>query len=82
MGSWKANVKLRNQACPYRFTSCAFVLSPFNESPRHRSQNLSSSFFSEEGFLPAKEAPGMSSSVRVTAFEMSGLVEAIFCCDL
>ena len=61
----------------YRFISCAFVLSPFSESPWHRSQNLSSSFFSEEGFLPAKAAPGISSSVRITASE-SRLVEAIF----
>ena len=61
----------------YRFISCAFVLSPFSESPRHRSQNLSCSFFSEEGFLPAKAAPGISSSVRITASE-SRLVEAIF----
>ena len=48
----------------YRFMSCAFLLSPFSESPRHRNQNRSSSFFSEEGFLPATEAPGISSSVR------------------
>lgn len=61
----------------YRFMSCAFVLSPFSESPRHRNQNLSSSFFSEEGFLPAKEAPGISSSVRITVSE-SRLEEAIF----
>jgi len=61
----------------YRFRSCAFVLSPFSESPRHHNQNLSSSFFSEEGFLPAKEAPGISSSVRMTVSE-SRLEEAIF----
>ena len=82
MGSQEANVKLRTRTCAYRFTSCAFVLSPFNESPQHRNQNFSSSFFSEEGFLPAKEAPGISSSVRTAAFETSRLLEAIFCCDL
>ena len=60
-----------------RFMSCAFVLSPFSESPRHRNQNLSSSFFTKEGFLPAKEAPGISSSVRITVSE-SRLQEAIF----
>ena len=60
-----------------RFISCAFVLSPFSESPRHRNPNFSSSLFSEKGFLPAKAAPGISSSVRITASE-TRLVEAIF----
>ena len=47
---------------PRCFMSCAFLLSPLSESPRHLNQNFSSSFFSEWGFLPAKEAPGISSS--------------------
>ena len=61
----------------YRFTSCAFVLSPFSESPRHRNPNFRSSLFSEKEFLPAKAAPGISSSVRITASE-TRLVETIF----
>ena len=52
-------------AYAHRFTRQAFVLSPLRESPRHLNQNFSSSFFKDEGFLPAKEAPGMSSSVRI-----------------
>ena len=51
---------------PHRFMSCAFVLSPLSESPQHLHHNFSSSFFSEEGFLPAKEAPGILSSVSIT----------------
>ena len=47
------------------FTRHAFVLSSLRESPRHLNQNFSSSFFKDEGFLPAKEAPGMSFSVRI-----------------
>ena len=62
--------------------SCAFLLSPSSESPRHLNQNFSSSFFSEEGFLPAKEAPGISSSVSITcAVSSEALLEdAIFFC--
>ena len=52
-------------ACAHPFTRHAFVLSPLSESPRHLNQNFNSSFFKEEGFLPAKEAPGMSFSVRI-----------------
>ena len=52
-------------AYAHRFTRHAFVLSPLSESPQHLSQNFSSSFFKEEGFLPAKEAPGTSFSVRI-----------------
>ena len=46
-------------------TKHALVLSPLRESPRHLSQNFSSSFFKDEGFLPFKEAPGISFSVRI-----------------
>ena len=60
---------------PRCFMSCAFFLSPLSESPRHLNQNFSSSFFSEGGFLPAKEAPGISSSVSITWAVSS---EAIF----
>ena len=65
---------------PRCFMSCAFLLSPLSESPRHLNQNFSSSFFSEGGFLPAKEAPGISSSVSITcAVSSEALLEdAIF----
>ena len=63
--------------CAYRFISKAFVLSPLRESPRHRKQNRNSSFFSEEGFRPASEAPGMSSSVRITESFTALLEDAI-----
>ena len=46
-----------------RFTSKGFV--------------LSSSFFSEEGFSPANEAPGMPSSVRITESFTALLEDAI-----
>ena len=38
-------------------------------SPRHFSQNLSSEFESSSGFRPRREAPGISFSVRIVAFE-------------
>ena len=65
---------------PHAFMSCAFLLSPLSESSRHLNQNFSSSFFSEEGFLLAKEAPGISSSVSITcAVSSEALLEdAIF----
>ena len=65
---------------PRCFMSCAFLLSPLSESPRHLNQNFSSSFFSEGGFLPAKEAPGISSSVSITCVVSSEalLEDAIF----
>ena len=63
--------------CAYRFTSKAFVLSPLRESSRHRNQNRNSSFFSEEEFRPASEAPGMSSSVRITESFTALLEDAI-----
>ena len=55
----------------------AFVLSPLRESSRHRNQNRNSSFFSEEGFRPASEAPGMSSSVRISESFTALLEDAI-----
>ena len=51
----------------YLLTNNAFVFKPFNESPRHFNQNRSSLFFKLAGSLPAKEAPGISSSVRAHA---------------
>ena len=48
----------------YLFTSCAFVVKPLHESPRHLSQNLSSGFLRLAGFLWERELPGMSSSVN------------------
>ena len=44
------------------------MLSPLSESPRHLNQNFNSSFFKVKGFLPAKEALGMSFSVRIMLF--------------
>ena len=52
-----------------RFTSSAFVFNPFATSPRHLSQNLSSEVFNSSGFLPRREAPGISFSVRNVGFE-------------
>ena len=52
-------------AYAHLFTRHAFVSSPFSESPQHLNQNFCSSFFKDEGFLPAKEAPGMSFPVRM-----------------
>ena len=52
----------------HRFTRHAYVLSPLRESPQHLNQNFSSSFFKDEGFLPAKEASDMSFSVRIMSF--------------
>ena len=40
--------------------------SPFAGSFLHLSQNRNSSFFSCAGFLPAKDDPGISSSLRKT----------------
>ena len=57
-------------AYAHRFTRHAFVLSPFRESPRHLNQNFSSSFFKDEGFLPAKEASDMSFSVRIMSLSV------------
>ena len=51
----------------YRFNSWAFVLSPLHLSPRHFSQNLKASLLSSAGFLPSKDAAGLSSSFKVTA---------------
>ena len=48
----------------YLFTSCAFFVKPFHESPRHLSQNLSSGFLRLAGFLPERELLGISSSVN------------------
>ena len=52
---------------PYLFTSDALVFKPLNESPRRFNQNRSSSFFKVAGSLPAREAPGISSSVKAHA---------------
>ena len=61
----------------YLLISWAFVLSPFSESSLHRSQNMRSAFFNEAGFLPAKEAPGISSSERITGGSLA-LLDAIY----
>ena len=52
---------------PYLFTSDALVFKPFNETPRRFNQNRSSSFFKVAGSLPAREAPGISSSDKAHA---------------
>ena len=48
----------------YLFTNCAFVLRHLHKSPRHFNQKRSSFIVSLEGIFPAKEAPGISSSVN------------------
>ena len=48
----------------YLFTSSALVLRPLPGSPLHLNQNLSSTFFNLDGFLPQSEAPGISLSSR------------------
>ena len=53
-----------NEVISHRFTSSAFVLSPFAGSPLHFNQIFRSSFFNSEGFLPHSEAPGISFSSR------------------
>ena len=49
---------------PYLFTSDALVFKPFNETPRRFNQNRS---FKVAGSLPAREAPGISSSDKAHA---------------
>ena len=48
----------------YIFTSSALVLRPLPGSPLHLNQNLSSSFFNSDGFLPQSDAPAVSFSSR------------------
>ena len=48
----------------YLFTSSALVLRPLPGSPLHFNQNLSSTFFNSDGFLPQSDAPGISLSSR------------------
>ena len=73
---------IRVAAYAHRFTRHVFVLSPSRESPRHLNQNFSSSFFEDEGFLPAKEALGMSFSVRIMLLsadeELDNAIIAVF----
>ena len=58
-----SNDKLRRKTnITYRLQSCALVIKPLQESPRHFNQNWSSLFFNRFGSLPFKELPGMSSS--------------------
>ena len=52
-----SNVKLDRA---YRFTSWAFVRTPFAGSFLHWNQERGSSFLSCAGFLPAKDDPGMT----------------------
>ena len=57
-----SNDKLRRKTnITYRLQSCALVIKPLQESPRHFNQNWSSLFFNLFGSLPFKELPGMSS---------------------
>ena len=58
----------------YLLISWAFVLSPFSELALHHNQNISAAFFNEAGFLPAKEAPRISSSERTTGGSLALLV--------
>ena len=45
----------------YKF---GFGFEAFARSPLHLNQNLSSSFFNSDGFLPQSDAPGISLSSR------------------
>ena len=47
-----------------------FVFNLIPASPRYLCQNLSSEIFNWSGFLPRREAPGISFSVRNVGFEM------------
>ena len=56
----------RSNESAYRLTSWAFVRNPFAGSFLHLSQKRNSSVFSSAGFLPAKDDPGISSSLSKT----------------
>ena len=62
---YKQTDRIVNKTTTHRFTSSAFVLSPFAGSPLHLNQNFNSSFLSSDGFQPNNEAPGISSSERL-----------------
>ena len=64
LNMYKQTDQIVNKTPTHRFTSSAFVLSPFAGSPLHLNQNFNSSFLSSDGFRPNNEAPGISSSER------------------
>jgi len=59
----KQTSRTENNVTTYRLTIWAFVRSPFAGSFLHFSQKRNSSFFYSAGFLPAKDDPGISSSL-------------------
>ena len=59
--SGKKVASIQHHSIPTNFKKAKTFL-----TDQYRNQNRNSSFFSEEGFRPASEAPGMSSSVRIT----------------
>ena len=65
LNMYKQTHHIVNKTMTHRFTSSAFVLSPFAGSPLHLNQNFNSSFLSSDGFRPNNKALGISSSVRL-----------------
>ena len=65
LNMYKQTDRIVNKTTTHRFTSSAFVLSPFAGSPLHLNQNFNSSFLSSDGFRPNNETPGISSSERL-----------------
>lgn len=57
-------IPIIERSMSYLFTSSALVLRPLPGSPVHLNQNLSSTFFNSDGFLPQSDAPGISLSSR------------------
>ena len=57
-------ITIIERSMSYLLTSSALVLRPLPGSPLHLNQNLSSTFFNSDGFLPQSEAPGISFSSR------------------
>ena len=57
-------ITIIERSMSYLFTSSALVLRPLPGSPLHLKQNLSSTFFNSDGFLPQSDAPGISFSSR------------------
>ena len=79
LNTYKQTDRIVNKTTTHRFTSSAFVLSPFAGSPLHLNQNFNSSFLSSDGFRPNNEAPGISSSERLES-RISTLVAMLNVC--
>ena len=50
LNMYKQTDRIVNKTTPRHFTSSAFILSPFAESPLHLNQNFNSSFLSSDSF--------------------------------